>query len=135
MVTPYERSAEKLAGILLRWIRQRRPDLPEELARRVAMALAMACVLAAEYGAGDAFAGYLLEHMDAATRVGDLRRVLLDLGVRNVPEPRWRLYIYCIEVMKRADFGDPEVNKAMRQLYDMALSGGRLVPDFMKDGG
>lgn len=126
---PYGKWAAKLEENLLKLIEKRDPTLPEDKRKKLATALAAACILSAEYGAGDALAGYMLSRIgnDSAT-AHRIVEVLGKLGVKNLPKPRLTVAFTCLSIMREADFGDEELNKMMRELYRFALTGGRYTP-------
>jgi len=127
---PYAEMVESLKEIILKWLDRVASDRPKEKRERFAEGFATLLILSAEWGAGDALAGWLLRH--ARVDKKKLYEVLKSLGVKNLPEPRGVLYMWLWDVMEKADFGDEELNEALRELNGLSRSGGRYIPKFMK---
>ena len=125
----YEDEIEALSEILYGYVSRRKPDAPEDARKGAARFVAAVLVLAASWGAGDALAGHLLRK--AGRRAAErLHAILSALGVRGLPKPG-EPDVYCWKVMESADFGDEEVNEAVRELRRMGLSGGSYRPSFL----
>ena len=125
---------DAVARILEKCLEGRAPQAPEGKRRRFARGLATMLVLSAEWGAGDALAGYYLRQYDAKV-VENVHKSLEALGVKHLPRPRaHRVEMYFWDLMRQADFGDEEVNSMLRELDRLGVSGGRYRPSFLKKG-
>lgn len=133
MPLPYMDRIERITPVFMRVVRERLPRLDQGRAEKLAKSLAMVCLLSAEYGAGDALAGYLLQQLFPARKTLDvLPRVLENLGGHNLPKRPTSVWLYCTRVMAEASFGDEELDNLLRGLNRMALSGGRYEPEILK---
>lgn len=121
-----------LKEMLFKWIDKKRPDSPEDRKKKWAYAFAKILVWASEYGAGDPLAGLLLRRVPPDA-IRHLHNTLTELGVKNLPKPGSFAWLYLMDLIEHADFGDEELNNALRELARMAKSGGRYIPSFIKE--
>jgi len=95
--------------------------------------IATITVLAAEYGAGDALAGLILLKVPQEV-INKFFAALEEKKIWKKPEhiSKHMLWAYALDICRKADFGDEEINNAMRDLGWLALTGGRYTPSFIK---
>ena len=128
----YEEKIKPVCEVVRRWLERAIPDRPENVRNEFAKFLATLLVLGAEYGAGDALAGYLLNNT-SKDLIGKIHRVLRDvLKVGNLPSSSWMSKAGYAMSLLRAEWPDPEVAEAVKELERMSLSGGSYVPKFMR---
>ena len=128
----YEEKIRSVQPVVKRWLDKVVPDRPENVRNEFAKFLATLLVLGAEYGAGDALAGLLLNNT-SKDLIGKVHKVLRDvLKVGNLPSfPRMSKTGYAMSLL-RAEWPDPEVAEVVKELERMSLSGGSYVPKFRR---
>lgn len=123
----YEPLINPLQRELMRWMRERKPDIADEACENFSKALATFLVLGAEYGAGDALAGYLLLRFANKEFVEKLMEGLKRLGleVEGIIKARGGhgAFVTASQLMDW-DWGDEKINSMLRDLRRMAASGG-----------
>lgn len=143
MVGVYRFEISALEKIISEWLLPRVTEERRELAREFAKYMATWLWLSAEYGAGDALAGYIImmkcARTDVAKEIEGVRKILRKLGVKKLPDIKVTEYvtfwIFWDKVAKEADFGDWTINNALRELHEMAASGGRYRSSWLKGKG
>jgi len=95
--------------------------------------LAIPLVLGSEYGAGDGLAGFILEHF-TGDYIEEFFKILREKGIWKTKRKvtRWGFKLEVLSILRKADFGDEEINNALRELHRVSVSGGRYTPSFLK---